>query len=220
MRLSRLITLATSVIGATSIAFLMVGSAAAQGPVTIQMIARNGTGQSGTATLTPVGNNQVRVVLNLTNSPAGPQPAHIHTGSCPDVGAVEFPLTNVTNGRSETTVNTTMDHLMSEAHGINVHKSPAEVSFYTSCGDIPLATAASGGKATPAQAGKAAPAQAPAQVPAKAAPAPTGKGAPAQAPAPARALPRTGSPALPIAGLAVLGLISLGVGVVTRRRAA
>src|ERR1051325_1599274 len=77
--------------------------ASAQTPVTLQLGPGRDATQPGTVTITPMG-NQTRVVLAMT--PAGPsQPAHIHAGSCPGVGAVVFPLTNVANGASDTVVN-------------------------------------------------------------------------------------------------------------------
>ncbi|MSQ33732.1 MAG: hypothetical protein EXR60_04865 [Dehalococcoidia bacterium] len=81
--------------------------------------------------------SQIQVVLNLAAGPAGvDQPAHIHDGQCPGVAGIKYSLTSVKDGKSTTTVNATLDSLMSSSFAINVHKSGAEVSVYTSCGNI------------------------------------------------------------------------------------
>src|SRR5215218_3137497 len=74
--------------------------------VTIALAEENGSGQSGTATLSAEG-DQTRVVIDLANSPAGPQPAHIHTGNCgPTLGGVVFALEFPRDGKSTSLVNT------------------------------------------------------------------------------------------------------------------
>lgn len=109
----------------------------AEGPsVTIEMRALNDSGQSGTATLTDE-EGQTRVVVELANSPAGPQPIHIHPGPCADLDpAPQYPLTNLSNGRSETVVEVSLEDLLAGTFAINAHKSPEEVQIYVSCGDI------------------------------------------------------------------------------------
>jgi Cu/Zn superoxide dismutase len=104
--------------------------------ITVQMQARSDSGETGTATLTSVDATKTKVTLQLENAPAGPQPAHIHTGNCPKPGAVKYPLTNVENGTSETTVAVSLDDLLAGVFAINVHKSPGEGHVYVSCGDI------------------------------------------------------------------------------------
>jgi CHRD domain-containing protein len=94
------------------------------------------TPETGTATLTSVDATKTKVTLQLENAPAGPQPAHIHTGNCPKPGAVKYPLTNVEKGTSETTVAASLDDLLAGVFAINVHKSPGEGHVYVSCGDI------------------------------------------------------------------------------------
>lgn len=107
--------------------------------VTVTLSQQNKSGESGTATLAEV-DGKVTVTLNLTGAPADvTQPAHIHVGACPDVGAVKYPLTSPVNGVSETVLDVTLDQLRSELPlGVNVHKSAKEVSVYVSCGDLVL----------------------------------------------------------------------------------
>ncbi len=113
--------------------------------ITVTMHAQNGSGEDGTATITDMGGGQVQVVLNLTNAPADPQPAHIHKGTCANLDPVPaFPLTNAVGGQSTTTVGTSLSSLTSGQYAINVHKSAAEVKTYFSCGDI-MAMATQGG---------------------------------------------------------------------------
>lgn len=112
---------------------------AAMSEYTIALSEQNESGESGTATLTET-DGKVKVMLNLTGTPAGvTQPAHIHVGSCPDVGAVKYPLESPVGGVSETVLDITLDQLRAELPlGLNVHKSAAEASVYVSCGDLSL----------------------------------------------------------------------------------
>lgn len=107
--------------------------------VTVTLSEQNNSKESGTATLMEV-DGKVKVTLKLTGVPSGvAQPAHIHTGACPDVGAVKYPLTSPVDGMSETTLDLTLTQLKSELPlGINVHKSAAEAKVYVSCGDLKL----------------------------------------------------------------------------------
>lgn len=104
---------------------------------TVTLVERNSSGESGTAKLEEV-NGKVVVTLTVTGEAANVvQPDHIHVGSCPDVGAVKYPLTNVVNGSSVTTLDVSMATLLSQLPlGINVHKSVAEGKIYVACGDI------------------------------------------------------------------------------------
>lgn len=112
---------------------------AADSSISVTMNAQNNSGESGTATLTAVG-DQTKVVLDLSGAPAGPQPAHIHEGTCANLNPTpKYPLTSVVNGKSETTVNVSLASLLTGGFAINVHKSPQEVSTYFSCGTIPAA---------------------------------------------------------------------------------
>jgi hypothetical protein len=107
-------------------------------PVTVQMKAQNGSGENGTATLTQSGANIV-VKISLKGGVAGPQPAHIHTGTCAKLNpAPKYPLSSVVNGMSTTTLkNMKLASLETGGYAINVHKSAADIKTYVSCGDIP-----------------------------------------------------------------------------------
>ncbi len=153
-------------------AFLVAGagdsvSAKEGDTVTVTMGAGRDASQTGTATLTDQG-SQTQVVLNIQSGPAGvEQPVHIHSGSCPGVGAVAFPLTNVVNGTSTTVVDATLDSLRTGGYSINAHQdgTQAGLGVYVSCGVIPAAT-----QTTPA------PAASPAAAPASGGPPPSSDG--------------------------------------------
>jgi hypothetical protein len=104
--------------------------------VEIALGEQNGSGQSGTATLEAAGDGMTKVTIELSNPPADPQPAHIHTGACPDVGDVAHALDNVEGGTSETDVPVTIEDLQAGDFAVNVHKSEAEADVYVACGDI------------------------------------------------------------------------------------
>ncbi|MCR4327708.1 MAG: hypothetical protein NUV46_03955 [Nanoarchaeota archaeon] len=104
---------------------------------TINLSELNNSGESGTAMFSQE-DGQVIVTLSTIGFTQNiSQPAHIHVGSCPDTGAVRYPLNNVLNGESITTINVTFDNLESELPlAINIHKSVEESSVYTICGNL------------------------------------------------------------------------------------
>ena len=119
------------------------------GPMTVNLAEQNGSGESGTATLTKVG-DKTKVVLDLQGSSAtmaSPvQPAHIHKGSCSNLDPTPaYALADVKGGKSTSTVAAKLDDLTKGAFAINVHKSSAEIQTYVACGDIGTGTSDSGG---------------------------------------------------------------------------
>ena len=80
----------------------------------------------------------------------GPHPAHIHTGTCPEVDDIVAPLTDVATRTGEqmgageghpvkgslTVVDMSLDEILSGSHAINVHLSAEEIETYIACGDI------------------------------------------------------------------------------------
>lgn len=105
--------------------------------VTVELAPVNNSGESGSATLTPV-DSKTNVVINLTGTPEGvAQPVHIHQGTCENLGGVKYPLEAVKDGTSETTVDAKLSDLTTGDFAINVHKSENDLSTHVACGDIP-----------------------------------------------------------------------------------
>src|SRR5919198_375486 len=98
---------------------------------------------TGTATLTNMG-SQTQVVLRVAATNRE-MLAHIHVDSCPGVGAVVFPLTNVVNGTSTTVINAPLSEVLAQGRAINLHKSPADSGIYVGCGNLAGAFAGAGG---------------------------------------------------------------------------
>jgi hypothetical protein len=117
------------------------GVAASSDEVKVDLAELNGSGESGTATLTAIG-DQTRVVLELRNPTTDSQPAHIHEGSCgPGLNTAPLHgLLNVVQGRSETIVNAPLAELTAGRLAINVHQSNENFDTYVACGNLPGGT--------------------------------------------------------------------------------
>ena len=102
----------------------------------VTMAPQSGSSESGTATLTKEGADTTKVVVNLSGA-TGQQPAHIHKGTCSNLDPKPtYPLSPVSNGKSETVVKASLDDLSKGGYAINVHKSAQDVKTYVSCGEI------------------------------------------------------------------------------------
>jgi hypothetical protein len=89
---------------------------------------------------------------SLAQGGDGPHPAHIHSGSCAELGDVVVPLTDVAvvgadaerSGAADaipvkgsyTEVEMTLDDILASPHAVNVHLSADEIGTYIACGDI------------------------------------------------------------------------------------
>ena len=121
--------------------FVLLGVAsfaAAADSATAKLAPQNSSGETGTATLTKAGDNKTKVVLEVQGAPSGaPQPVHIHKGTCDKLDPKPaYPLSPLVNGKSETTVNASLDSLEKGGYAINGHKSAQDVSTYVFCGGI------------------------------------------------------------------------------------
>ncbi|MDQ3812121.1 MAG: CHRD domain-containing protein [Chloroflexota bacterium] len=119
-------------------------AAGAQQGVTVSIgPGRDEASGTGTATLTPMGNQTV-VTLRVANT--NPEMlAHIHVDVCPGVGGIVFPLTNVRNGTSTTTIDADLATVLSQGRSINLHRSPQQGSIYVGCGNLAGAAAGTTG---------------------------------------------------------------------------
>lgn len=141
-------TAATALLAAATLGVTGCGGddtdASSGGALTVELAEQSGSGQSGTATLAAEGDS-TKVVIELENGKSEPQPAHIHPGTCADLDPQpQHGLTDVVDGRSETTVRAPLSALRAGALAINVHKSAAEAQTYVACGDIGGKAGASG----------------------------------------------------------------------------
>jgi len=115
----------------------MMGGGMHATQVTVAMKDENGSGESGSATLTAMSDNRVRINIGLKGENAtGKQPAHVHAGTCAKPGAVKIPLTDVILGKSNTVVGGTIASLTAGNMIINVHESAKNMGKYVSCGAI------------------------------------------------------------------------------------
>ena len=100
---------------------------------------QNGSGQTGSATLTAKG-DQTEVVLSLLSGDLETEKVHIHSGSCgaDTLGGIEYGLTSFVDGSgfSVTTVDVSPSSLRTGDFAVNSHKK-GEPGVYTSCGNIP-----------------------------------------------------------------------------------
>lgn len=109
---------------------------AADVPLVLELSEQNGSGQAGTATFTRLAGDRTRIVLELTNPPPEPQPAHVHSGSCENLGPPVVPLTNVEDGRSVTETDTPLEELSGSGLVVHAHKSEAEFDISVACAPL------------------------------------------------------------------------------------
>ncbi|MCC6705499.1 MAG: hypothetical protein IT334_11520, partial [Thermomicrobiales bacterium] len=127
---------AVAALFAFMIGALFTASASAQDALTIDLDERNGSGISGTATLTPDGDSTtIRLQLE---GPVGDNPVNIMAGTCLSFDAMPvYELESIdANGVSETTIDASIDDLTADEHVINVHASPTNLGTIYACGAI------------------------------------------------------------------------------------
>lgn len=127
------------------IALLLASPASAQdesaGATTITLEEVNNSGVTGTARLTPNG-DQTDVAVRLTGA-TGSHPNHIHENFCANVDPVPIaPLSHIDIGEADpdgfthSTVDMPLDELLAGEFSILVHLSDDELDQYLACGNI------------------------------------------------------------------------------------
>jgi len=104
--------------------------------VLVQLQEQNFSGESGNVTLTPMG-PKTKVDIEMASFAANAQPAHIHKGTCAKLDPTPaYPLQNVVNGKSVTTVDVPLSTFLNGKYAINMHRSAKQLKTYVACGDI------------------------------------------------------------------------------------
>ncbi len=120
------------------VALARPGTVSAVGPLTVKLDPVNDSGISGTAVLTPRGDQTQIVVTIAGEPPGGSEPIHIHTGHCgAALGGIKYPLKNVEGGASTTVVDSSLALLETGGFAVNVHQSAANITTWIACGNIP-----------------------------------------------------------------------------------
>jgi hypothetical protein len=121
----------------TALFLTLQGCGGDEAELELELAEQNRSGQSGSATLTPADGGGTTIVIDLASPPAEPQPAHVHDGTCDDIGDVVAPLESIAEGASETTVPLSLDELRLGGLIVHAHKSDAEFDVSVACAPIP-----------------------------------------------------------------------------------
>lgn len=123
-------------LGAATIVLVAACSGGASAK-TVTLSALNGSGVSGTAVLTDAGSGQTQVVVTVDAAGNADMPAHVHMGTCASLDpAPKYPLNDVKDGASTTTIPVALADLTTSAFAVNLHKSADDIKTYTACGEI------------------------------------------------------------------------------------
>jgi len=81
----------------------------------------------------------VEVRVALADDSLTPRPAHLHKGSCAQLGAIVFPLDDIVEGASKTTLEVSGEELRAQLPLVlNVHESADALAVSIACGEVPL----------------------------------------------------------------------------------
>lgn len=126
--------------------FTLSSPASAQGQsATLNLVGQNNSGITGTAVITELPGGRMRIEIRANGAGPGPQPAHIHQGTCANLDpAPKFTLTSLVNGTSTTEVAGSLRDITSSPYAVHLHKAPDELPVYVACADIRADGGASG----------------------------------------------------------------------------
>jgi hypothetical protein len=109
--------------------------------VAVRVASLNDSGITGAAEVRELSDGRIEVDVRVAGADAGPQPMHIHEGTCADLNPEpKIALTDVTNGASTTQLATPLEPLTTTSHVIFIHKSPAELPVFVGCADLRVAS--------------------------------------------------------------------------------
>jgi hypothetical protein len=124
---------------------LSVSASAADGDtLNVTFAPQNDSGLSGTATLVEQGGKTTVTVALTGAATATEMPSHIHVGTCDNLDpAPTYPLNNIVDGKSVTTIDAPIATLLASPFAINVHKSAQDIATYVACADLVASSAGS-----------------------------------------------------------------------------
>jgi hypothetical protein len=103
-------------------------------PTSLTLETLNGSGVTGSVTLTSLGEARTRVEVQVDPAGHPDMPAHIHPGTCAElVPQPRYPLASVVDGRSTTEVAASLEELVAGDVALNLHASNEEMELYTAC---------------------------------------------------------------------------------------
>jgi hypothetical protein len=125
---------------AAGLALIVLGACAAApsvAPATFQLRELNGSGVSGTVTMTTIDEGHTLVQVDVDAAGHPNMPAHIHPGTCAElVPQPKYPLETVIEGRSSTAVAASLDELLLGGQALNIHSSNEHMDLYSACGEL------------------------------------------------------------------------------------
>jgi hypothetical protein len=144
---------------ASAMLFGLSSPASAQGQsITLSLASQNNSGVTGTAVITEIAGGKLRVEIHANGAGPGPEPAHIHQGTCASLDpAPKYSLNPVVNGASTTEVDGSLRDLTASPYAIHMHKSSEELPVYVACADIKTDAASTGQPRTLPTSGVASP---------------------------------------------------------------
>lgn len=102
-----------------------------------QLSEMNSSGITGEAILTEYENNLFVAIKLVDYTPNISLPAHIHYGTCEELGEIIYPLMDVDSGESVTEIDTNFKELKKLTPiAINIHKSSNQMGTSVSCAQL------------------------------------------------------------------------------------
>jgi hypothetical protein len=129
-----------TMLAAGLLAMAAIAPAAGQESITMELEEVDDSGIGGTVRIASInGGSEVEVLITAGLEEGAVHPVHIHDGTCDDLGGVAYPLEDIVDGVSMSTIDAELIDLMDGEHAVNVHLSEDEMDVNVACADIPEA---------------------------------------------------------------------------------
>lgn len=127
-----------SLIAAGLLTIAAIAPAAGQNIFSVPLDDVDDSGVTGGASIRGVDGGVEITVFISAGDEGGTHPVHIHDGTCEELGDVAWPLENIEDGESVTTLeDVSLADLMTGDYAINAHQSEDEMDVYVMCGNVP-----------------------------------------------------------------------------------